>query len=254
MSRFLAVSSRREVASYGRIGDCELAFGEVGFAGWSGVPWATLNRDRRGSLRGAAAALLQGRRRRLRRHGRPGRLSDRELLRRALPGAADPHRRLQGNRPMKRLHVHLTVDDLAANGLLGEADPQGCWERSIETLTAMKNDIAGIAIASDERIEAYLLYVKPGIGLEGSAEAGPPASPLPVVEIVSLRTFVEERPLPAPRRSGGCCPSCPRPRPPRCPPSRPLPPPGRGDRWCSSRAAGGRATGSRRGCCSAPCS
>ena len=56
--------------------------------------------------------------------------------------------------------IPVTVDDLAANGLLGEADPQACWERSVETLTARKDDIAGLAVASDERIEAYLLYVR----------------------------------------------------------------------------------------------
>ena len=61
-----------------------------------------------------------------------------------------------------RFVIPVTVDDLAANGLLGEADPQVCWERSVETLTARKDDIAGLAVASDERIEAYLLYVKHG--------------------------------------------------------------------------------------------
>ena len=55
--------------------------------------------------------------------------------------------------------IPVTVDDLAANGLLGEADPQVCWERSVETLTARKDEIAGLAVASDERIEAYVLYV-----------------------------------------------------------------------------------------------
>ena len=78
--------------------------------------------------------------------------------------------------------IPVTVDDLTANGLLGEAPPspsasagqvhQVCWERSVETLTARKDDIAGLAVASDERIEAYLLYV-PG-------------------EIVALRSFVED--------------------------------------------------------------
>jgi len=79
--------------------------------------------------------------------------------------------------------IPVTVDDLAANGLLGEArpqedHPQPCWERSVETLTARKDDIAGLAVASDERIEAYLLYVKRGVG--------------PDAEIVSLRTFIED--------------------------------------------------------------
>jgi GNAT superfamily N-acetyltransferase len=83
--------------------------------------------------------------------------------------------------------IPVTVDDLAANGLLGEAPPspsasarqvhQVCWERSVETLTARKDDIAGLAVASDERIEAYLLYVDRG---------------LEEAEILSLRSFVED--------------------------------------------------------------
>ena len=91
-----------------------------------------------------------------------------------------------------RFVIPVTVDDLAANGLLGEAHPQLCWKRSVETLTAMKDDIAGLAVASDERIEAYLLYyMKGGVGPEGNAEAGPRPS-APTAEIVSLRTFIED--------------------------------------------------------------
>ena len=75
-----------------------------------------------------------------------------------------------------RFVIPVTVDDLAANGLLGETDPQLCWERAVETLTARKDDIAGLAVASDERIEAYLLYAARG----GTAE------------ILSCRTFVED--------------------------------------------------------------
>lgn len=71
----------------------------------------------------------------------------------------------------------VTVDDLAANGLLGEAHPQVCWARSVETLTARKDDIAGLAVASDERIEAYILYVTDGV--EG-------------MEIMSLRSFIDD--------------------------------------------------------------
>ena len=84
--------------------------------------------------------------------------------------------------------IPVTIDDLAANGLLGEAPPspsasarqvhpQVCWERSVETLTARKDDLAGLAIASDERIEAYVLYA--------TRETGE-------TEIVSLRSFVED--------------------------------------------------------------
>ena len=48
-----------------------------------------------------------------------------------------------------------------------------CWERSVETLTARKGDIAGLAVASDERIEAYILYIEGG-------------------EILSLRSFIDD--------------------------------------------------------------
>jgi hypothetical protein len=77
--------------------------------------------------------------------------------------------------------IPLTVDDLAANGLLEEPEPSTgrkvCWERSTETLAARKDDIAGLAVASDERIEACLLFADRGA--EGT-------------EIVSLRSFVED--------------------------------------------------------------
>jgi hypothetical protein len=69
--------------------------------------------------------------------------------------------------------IPVTVDDLAANGLLGEAHPQVCWKRSVETLTARKDDIAGLAVASDERIEAYILYIEGG-------------------EILSFRSFIDD--------------------------------------------------------------
>jgi GNAT superfamily N-acetyltransferase len=59
--------------------------------------------------------------------------------------------------------IPVTVDDLAANGLLEEAHPRTCWERSVETLTARKADIEGIAVASDERIEAFVLYTRDGV-------------------------------------------------------------------------------------------
>jgi len=73
----------------------------------------------------------------------------------------------------ERLVIPVTVDDLVANGLLGTDGPQTSWERSIETLTARKDDIDGLAVASDERIEAYVLFMQGG-------------------EIVSLRAFVED--------------------------------------------------------------
>ena len=64
------------------------------------------------------------------------------------------------------LLIPVTVDDLAANDLL-QGDAPVCWARSIETLTARKDEIAGIAVASDERLEAFMLYATRE---DGSAE------------------------------------------------------------------------------------
>jgi len=68
--------------------------------------------------------------------------------------------------------IPVTVDDLAANGLLEGNYPATCWERSVESLTATKDDLAGFAVASDEQIEAYLLYKD--------------------LEIVAIRSLVED--------------------------------------------------------------
>jgi GNAT superfamily N-acetyltransferase len=73
--------------------------------------------------------------------------------------------------------IPVTVDDLAANDLLGKSPPPLCWERSVETLTARKDEIAGLAMASDERIEAYILYIERGEER---------------IEIVSLHTGVDD--------------------------------------------------------------
>jgi hypothetical protein len=69
------------------------------------------------------------------------------------------------------LVIPVTVDDVVANDLL--ANQQVCWERSVETLTARKDEIEGLAVASDESYEAFILYSKDG-------------------EILSMRSFVEE--------------------------------------------------------------
>jgi hypothetical protein len=116
-------------------------------------------------------------------------------------GLAAPAQGRQASLHDGRFVIPVTVDDLAANGLLGETHPQMCWERSVETVMARKGDIAGLAVASDERIEAYLLYVTRGMDpptfapnrerelrrdlAEALAEAGE-------VEIVSLHSFIED--------------------------------------------------------------
>ncbi len=123
-----------------------------------------------------------------------------------LDAATCPERALQGDASRGGFVIPVTVDDLAANGLLGDDHPQVCWERSVETLTARKDDTAGLAVASDERIEAYLLYVKPEnleIGEFGNREisgASAVAGPMPDLQIarfpnfqiLSLRSFVED--------------------------------------------------------------
>jgi ribosomal protein S18 acetylase RimI-like enzyme len=58
-----------------------------------------------------------------------------------------------------RFVIPVTIDDLEANGLLAD-DLPGAWEHSAETLRARKAEVAGLAIASDERIEAYILYIE----------------------------------------------------------------------------------------------
>ena len=61
-----------------------------------------------------------------------------------------------------RFVIPVTVDDLAANGLLEGEDGAVCWGRSVDTLVARKDEIAGLAVASDERIEACILYIEDG--------------------------------------------------------------------------------------------
>ena len=79
-----------------------------------------------------------------------------------------------------RFVIPVTIDDLNANGLLDEAGPKACWERSAESLMARKDEIAGIAVATGERIEACMLYVR--------SETGPDRG----VDVVVLRSFIED--------------------------------------------------------------
>ena len=61
-----------------------------------------------------------------------------------------------------RFVIPITVEDLAANGLLDGKEAKVAWERSVETLTARKDEIAGLAVATDEQIEAYILSIRTG--------------------------------------------------------------------------------------------
>lgn len=86
----------------------------------------------------------------------------------------DGERRDSGSTGTGGFVIPVSLDDLAANGLLG--GPAMCWERSVETLTARKDEVAGLAVASDERIEACILYIERGAG----------------AEVLLLRSFVED--------------------------------------------------------------
>ncbi len=86
--------------------------------------------------------------------------------------------------------IPVTIDDLAANGVLEEGPSRTCWERSTETLDARKGAIAGLAVASDERIEAYVLYA-PRVAVAADADSAPGAT-APEVELLSLRSIVED--------------------------------------------------------------
>ena len=108
---------------------------------------------------------------------------------------------VEGGEIAGRFVIPVTIDDLAANGLLEEASPTVCWERSVETLRARKDEIAGLAVASDERIEAYVTYTGDGEVLslralveDGGARARHLLSRLPAqdAEIVRLSKVHEE--------------------------------------------------------------
>ena len=88
-------------------------------------------------------------------------------------GAAPALSERAGGARVEGFLIPVTIDDLAANGLLEDASPTVCWERSGETLRARKNEISGLAVASDERIEAYVVSTGNG-------------------EILSLRSLIED--------------------------------------------------------------
>jgi GNAT superfamily N-acetyltransferase len=97
---------------------------------------------------------------------------------------------VRGSAERERFVIPVTVDDLAANGLLEDGHSQVCWQRSVESVIARKDDLAGLAVASDERIEAYLLYANPPAGSEARTETDSRASA--ATEILSLRSLVED--------------------------------------------------------------
>lgn len=89
-----------------------------------------------------------------------------------MPAVSEGASGVAGGTRVEGMVIPVTIDDLVANALLDD-HPKTSWARSVETLTARKNEIEGLAVASDERIEAFVLY---------AADA----------EILSLRSYVED--------------------------------------------------------------
>ena len=63
------------------------------------------------------------------------------------------------------LVIPITIDELIANEAF-DAAARRCWARSPATLVNRKESIRGLAVASDVRIEAYLLFEEPPSGGE----------------------------------------------------------------------------------------
>ena len=57
----------------------------------------------------------------------------------------------------EELFIPTTVDELVEHGLLSP-DREAAWERAFETLVNRKDDLRGLAIASPERLEAFVLH------------------------------------------------------------------------------------------------
>jgi len=55
------------------------------------------------------------------------------------------------------LIIPITVDELVANDCF-EVGARSCWERASRSLLARKEQLDGLAIASDERIEAWIVF------------------------------------------------------------------------------------------------
>jgi hypothetical protein len=74
--------------------------------------------------------------------------------------------------PESGLAAPITIDELAATGALAPDAPLA-WEHSADVLRRRRRDLEGLVIASDERIEAHVVYRR--------------SSPSTTLEVVSLR-------------------------------------------------------------------
>ncbi len=56
------------------------------------------------------------------------------------------------------VEIPVTLDDLTANGFLSEGPRQRCWSRDIASIRRHGDPIEGIAVATDDGIEAFVLH------------------------------------------------------------------------------------------------
>lgn len=56
------------------------------------------------------------------------------------------------------LTIPVTVPDLEANGAFG-VEPRSGWARGLETLRARRQELRGVALVADDRIQAYALWM-----------------------------------------------------------------------------------------------
>ena len=79
----------------------------------------------------------------------------------------------------------VTVDELAASGVL--AAPAGAaWPRTRRTLLNRRESLVGLAVASPDRIEAWVVH-------DPAGETGPPGGEAGPVEVVGFGVADEER-------------------------------------------------------------
>ena len=106
--------------------------------------------------------------------------------------------------------IPTTVDELIEHGMLEIADDIA-WERRRETLLGRKDELEGLAIASPERLEAFLLYrtADDGTSLDILAAAGRESEQLELFEGLLLRRLAAgtELPLRFPKLSPGEVPA-----------------------------------------------
>ncbi len=59
------------------------------------------------------------------------------------------------------MELAISLDEVLEQGAFNREIPRS-WERSLESLQHRRDQLRGVAVASEEQIEAYVLYWEPG--------------------------------------------------------------------------------------------